>query len=191
MRLSSLTFPAIALMMAISPASAEEKHHPPAAESGKGAETQGAAPARPGMGMMRPGMMEEMMGMMAAGGPAARLLAPTRIEGRIAYLRAELAVTSSQEAAFAALAAALRSSDGGAHAVAPAAGKMPMGAMGPAPQPTIGLADKLAHDEHVAAARLGALKSVRSAYEVLDKQLSAEQRKTAEILLPLLFPVLG
>lgn len=187
MRLSRLAFPALALLLAASPVGAEEKHHPPAGDSGKAAEAQAPAPTRPGMGMMGQGMMGA--GMMSGAGPATHLLAPARIEGRVAYLRAELAVTAAQEAGFNALAAALRASENQDHAAKPGhGGKMRMGMMSSAAPAAGALAERLAHEEHVAAARLETLKSVRVAYETLDKLLTVEQRKAAETLLPLLFP---
>lgn len=190
MRLSRLALPALVFMLATASAGAEEKHHPPGADAPKAADAQTPAPARPGMGMMGQGMMGSWM--MPGAGPAAHLLAPARIEGRIAFLRAELAVTAAQEAGFTALAAALRASENQDHPAKPGqGGKMRMGMMSSAAPAAGTLAERLAHEEHLAAARVETLKDLRVAYEAFDKLMTAEQRKAAETLLPLLFPGLA
>ncbi len=187
MRLSRFAFLSLFLLLAATPSGAEEKHHSPTGDAGGAAQPQTTAPAPSEMGMMCQAMTGA--GMMSGAGPAAHLLAPTRIEGRIAYLRAEVAVTAAQEAGFTALAAALRASESQDHTAKPGpGGKMRMGMMSSAAPAAGTLAERLAHQEHVAAARVEMLKDVRIAYEAFDKLMTAEQRKAAETLLPLLFP---
>jgi hypothetical protein len=141
------------------------------------------------------------MGMMArARSREAMLLAPNRIEGRLAYLRAEFAPSATQEAAFVALAESLRAVDKSA-AAGEAAGMGMMGhgmmagtmggmmAAGTA-KPVPPLAERLAHAEHAESARVEALRAVRGAHAKLAAGLGAEQRRTLDELLPILFPAL-
>lgn len=77
---------------------AEDAHHPKPAE-----ETAPAATQAPEMGMGMMAMMPDMMRMMQEMGNPAR-----HVEGRIAFLHAELAITEAQEPLWASLADALR-----------------------------------------------------------------------------------
>ena len=186
-------------------------HHPsdkPAAPSGPA----GAAGMMGGdMGVMMQQMMPMMRAMMAreaAGrmdGPMA-MMAPRRVEGRIAFLRTELAITDAQGPAWNAFADALRAQARAMEALRGAAmgdgpGKpmagMPMGGMpdaGPRPggtgSPMMGtgraalpfpeqanrLVDSL-------SARLEAARSIAAAGRTLYGVLTEAQKETADELL--------
>jgi hypothetical protein len=124
---------AAAMLLSAAPALAEDAHHPAPAETTAPATGEAApqpsAPA-PGARTAMPGgmmggdmmkMMQEMMGrhagmmrgMMADGagmqdGMMGKMMAPEHVEGRIAFLRAELEVTDAQQPLWEAVAAALR-----------------------------------------------------------------------------------
>lgn len=167
---------AIAQPAAPNPAAGAGAHHPPAA----------AAPAVPGHGgMMMGGDMGQMMPMMRRmmsqhdmarmDGPMG-MMSPARIEGRIAFIKAELKITEAQNSAWTAYAEILRAE---AKAMAARRGVMmaeaaPAAAPDRADQRVKRMTDQL----EAAKADAGAL---RSLYAVLDEA----QKKTAdEVLAP-------
>lgn len=134
---------------------AEEAHHPnPAAE---------AQPA-PAMGMMA--MMPKMQEMMD----------PTRhVEGRIAFLHAELAITAAQEPLWAALAAALRQNAAGMAQTAPASHDHGS---------TSVVVGQMLNRQHTLETRLDGLRAVNAALQPLAEALTEAQRATLDALFP-------
>jgi LTXXQ motif family protein len=110
-----------------------------------------------GMPMM--GMMQMMMGGMAA-----------HVEGRIAFLKAELKITDLQQPLFNAVADAMRAS------AKDMAAMMPM--MQSMMQPSGTLPEKLAGREKAMTAHLESLRKLKSAIDPLYAALSDEQKKT-------------
>ncbi|OYX88068.1 MAG: hypothetical protein B7Y71_01080, partial [Xanthobacter sp. 35-67-6] len=91
---------------------AEDAHHPaaaplPAPQSAAPMPLPSAAP--PAQDPQQGGMGSGMMGMMGGTGMMGQMMAPARIEGRIAFLRAELGITAAQQPLWYAFAEALRS----------------------------------------------------------------------------------
>ena len=123
-----------------------------------------------GMGMMQAiGMMGRGMGGMAT---------IDRVEGRIAFLRAELKITDAQADAWNTFADALRTN---ARKLAEVrASMMPKAGDG---QPASTLSARLDQQEQWLAARLDGTKAMKSAFVKLNEVLSDEQRKTANDLL--------
>lgn len=134
--------------------------------------------AAPGQGMAamaagsQPAMGAQGMGMGMGIGPGV-----DRIEGRIAFLRAEIGITDAQGPAWGAFAQAVRSA--AAHVVAPS---MPMGGAGGA----VTLGQGLEAQDLALSARLDDVKSLRSSLAQLYDVLSDEQRNAAEDLIPII-----
>jgi hypothetical protein len=122
------------------------------------------------MGMMHTmGMMGRSMGGMAT---------IDRIEGRIAFLRAELKITEAQADSWNGFADALRAN---AKKLAEVRASM-MTKPGEAP-PVSTLAGRLEQQEQWLAARLDGTKAMKSAFVKLNELLSDDQKKTANDLL--------
>ena len=129
----------------------------------------------PGQGMMggQPSMMEHhrmMMGMMGRG---MSMGMTDHIEGRIAFLRAELKITTLQQQPWDGFAEALRANakkHGELHGA---------GMVGSAT-----LQQRLAQREKSLAARLDGLRGMNAAYDRLAAVLNDEQKKLAEELIP-------
>ncbi|MFZ5790113.1 MAG: Spy/CpxP family protein refolding chaperone [Pseudomonadota bacterium] len=159
----------------------------------------GAAGAQPAMMGNMP-MMANMMGMMAnmmammgtmgqasAGAPAmapngpgmASAPALDHVEGRIAFLRAELGITEAQAGVWDAFADAFRTN---AKTLGDLRGTMmpPAGAGSPQAATPV---QRLDLEERWLAARLDGVRAIKSAFETLYAALSAEQKKTADELL--------
>lgn len=151
----------------------------------------GATPSQGGMGNMpMMGMMNEMksmmsnmhfmhsMGMMQGMGGMATI---DRIEGRIAFLRAELKITDAQASAWDGLADALRAN---AKRLAEIRATMtPKPGDGQSPDSSI--AARLDRQEQWLAARLDGTRAMKSAFVKLNDVLSDDQKKTAsELLVP-------
>ena len=123
------------------------------------------------MGMMR------TMGMMGQG--SAGMATTERVEGRIAFLRAELKITDAQASAWNAFADALRTN-------AKTLGEVRAAMM---PQPSAGqqqastMAERLALQERWLLARLEGTRTIRSAFTKMSDTLSDDQKKTANELL--------
>ena len=190
------TLPALALLAATTVAQAQtpqqntQAHHP-AASAGQPA----AAPApAPGMGMgmgmgmdrgmmggaMGPGMMQQMhggaggmpmMGMMRGG----MGLPFEHVEGRIAFLKAEIGITEAQQPAWDALAAALRRNAGTMRSMHQRMAERMQPAAKPWPDRIEGMAGML-------SARAEALKAVEQAARPLYDALTDEQRGKADAL---------
>lgn len=188
-----LTLAAALLLTALSPSSFaqspadHEAHHPGQQDA---APTQPAPPANPsgtaqGMGggmmnMMGGNMpMTNMMQMMGArqgdcGMGGMGMI--DRVEGRIAFLRAELKITDAQNAVWNAFADALRAN---ARSLGEARAAM-MSQAGTAQQ---GLVDRLTLQEKWLTVRLEGTRAIKSALTSLVGALSDEQKKTADQLL--------
>ena len=182
---ASLKLATLALALGLgAPTFAEESHHRPAgaapAQTAQTQQPQQAQPGRPmqpgmgmmgpgpGMGMMGPGGMTGMPGMMPMMG---MMQGDRHIEGRLAFVKAELKVTSAQEKAWNDFANALRQASAKAHE---AGGMRPMsGASGVATPPQ--LVEQ--YEKHLAA-RLEAVRIVKPALEPLYASLSDEQKQT-------------
>lgn len=184
------------LSQAQSPAD-HEKHHPdqkeaPAAkppapskgQPGMGGSGMGGSSGMQGMngggGMMnmmggKMPMMEmmQMMGMMRQSGGGMGMATIDRVEGRIAFLRAELKITDAQNAAWNAFADALRTN-------AKSLGEVRSSMMAGAKQ---NLTDRLALQEKWLAARLEGTRAMKAALTNLVDTLSDDQKKTADELL--------
>lgn len=144
----------------------------------------GRAPMGPGMGhgMMGHGMMMGEGGMMGAcpmmgammGPGYADAAAPSFAEGRIAFLKAELAITDAQDGVWRAYADAVRKNLAGMQGM-----HAKMREMMRATTPVARL------DAHVAAMedRLGTLKEMRPTLAALYDALSSKQKTTADGLL--------
>ena len=127
-----------------------------------------------GMPMMHMGMMR-MMGMI---GPGNGMSTIDHIEGRIAFLRAELKITDAQMSAWNAFADALRANAKKLGEVRAAV--MPRSGAGQQP---LTLADRLDLQEQWLVARLEGTRTIRPAFVNLFGTLSDEQKKTANELL--------
>ena len=154
-----------------------DAHHPAQA----GDQTAAQMPAEPMAAMMQ-GMMPmmQMMSAMHGQGGMGGMDPAERIEGRIAFLKAELAITEAQGAAWNGFADALRG-----HAAGLKAGRMAgmtgmAGMDGAAPD----LLARLDQTEKTLAANLEGVRNLRAALAPLLEALSDEQRATAADLLP-------
>lgn len=180
---------AAALVVALGaslPAFAEDAHHPPEAAQTQPAPSQAPAHAtRPGMGMMGPGGMmggdmmggAGMSGMMPMMGMMRMMQGGEHIDGRLAFIKAELKITAAQEKAWSDFATALRQA---AMTVREARAGMPAisgmsGTMTP-PQ-------RLEQHEKQLAAHLDAIRTVKPALANFYAALNEEQK------LPQLYPM--
>jgi hypothetical protein len=162
---------------------AEESHHPPtgAASAPQTAQTpqpQPDRPMQPGMGPTGPGMMGQgggmMGGMMNQGGMPGMMQmmrAGQHVEGRLAFIKAELKITGAQEKVWNDFTDAVRRASAKVHE---AGGMRAMSGMASAATP-IQVAEQY---EKNLAARLEAVRIVRPALEPLYTSLSDEQKKT-------------
>lgn len=131
-----------------------------------------------GMMTMMEKMMRSHMGSMPGMGAASGTTDVTeRIEGRIAFLKAELQITDKQLADWNALADSLRS---GRQHLVDARKLLVM-------DDKVNSADRLEHYERHLAERLEAVKSARAAFSKLYPTLNEAQKQAADtILLPLI-----
>ena len=128
-----------------------------------------------GMPMMNMGTMR-MMGMM---GPGSGMATIDRVEGRIAFLRAELKITEAQMNTWNAFADALRANAKRLGEVR--AAMMSHSGAGQQQLPT--LADRLELQEQWLVARLEGIRAIKPAFVNLFGTLSDDQKKTANELL--------
>ena len=170
---------AIAFLLVGSAGGAEDAHHK-ATPDANVATTEAAAPA-PGMMAMMPDMMKMMaamspgmMKMMAAMSPGMMGAPSERVEGRIAFLHAELAITADQETTWTAFADAIRAN---------AKGLAEAGAISHN-HGAAGVAARLLSQEHMLEAQLTGLQAINAALDGLNKGLNAAQRTTLDALLP-------
>ena len=184
---AALTVPA----WAQAPAEHDHSHSGNTEKSVPASPAPGPATAAPqgGMGMMNDmknmmssmstmhsmGMMQ-MMGMMGRGMDGMATI--DRIEGRIAFLRAELKITDAQADAWNGFADALRTNARKLTEVR--ATTMPKPGDG---QPASALSARLDQQEQWLAARLDGTRAMKSTFAKLNEALSDDQKKTANDLL--------
>jgi uncharacterized small protein (DUF1192 family) len=175
---------------------AGDPHHPPQSATPAPAPAQPPT-SQPGMGMMGDmpmmnmmGRMREVMGdnmpmmhmmammrMMEMMGPS--MVAIDRIEGRIAFLRAELNITEAQASAWNAFADAMRTNAKKLREVR--ASMMSQSDAGQ--QQALTMAERLDQQERWLVARLEGTRALKSAVTNLYGTLSEDQKKTANELL--------
>jgi LTXXQ motif family protein len=189
---------AAALMLAATTAvtsaqapTAGDPHHPPQSATPAPAPAQPPT-TQPGVGMMGDMPMMNMMGRMMGGMPMMNMtammrmmdmmvpgMAIDRIEGRIAFLRAELNITEAQASAWNAFADAMRTNAKKLREVR--ASMMPQPDAGQ--QQALTMADHLDQQERWLVARLEGTRALKSAVTNLYGTLSEDQKKTANELL--------
>lgn len=153
---------------------AEDSHHKPTAP-------ETAAPGSSAMGMMA--MMPEMMGMMQKMAMMQEMMDPTRhVEGRIAFLHAELAVTPAQEPLWTALAKALRQSATGMARAAPADHGHDAGSV---------VVGQMLDRQHALEVQLDGFRAVNAALKPLADALTDDQRATLDALFPHISGLMG
>jgi hypothetical protein len=192
---AALTVGAMAAYAQSSPAPGtqgdHDAHHP--AESGQSTPpAPGQAPSSGGgtMGMMGQQGGQPGGGMMMGGGDMARMMSMMHgggmmggmpfqhVEGRLAFLKAELKITSAQEPQWSKFADAFRSvakSAQGMHQQMMGGGQTTGGQAVAAPQ-------RLDRYEKMLTARLDAVRTIKAAFDPLYASLSDEQKKTADDL---------
>jgi hypothetical protein len=126
-----------------------------------------------GPGMMGSGMSPSMMGMSGAAEAMCAAMA-SHIEGRLAYIKAELKVTDAQEALWNAYAAAAR--DNAKTMIARCSTVMGKH------DSQVSLPDRLDQNEQLMAAQLDAMRVMDKALKPLYAALSDGQKKTADQL---------
>jgi predicted lipid-binding transport protein (Tim44 family) len=144
---------------------------------------QGAANPGGMMGMMGPGMMGPgMMGMIGPGmmpgasGPAMCIAMAGHIDGRLAYLKAELKITEAQEQLWKSYAAASRDNTNTMLARCTTMMNRHSGS-------TASLPDRLDQNEQLMAAHLDAMRAMNKALKPFYAALSDDQKKTADEIL--------
>jgi LTXXQ motif family protein len=171
-------------------APASDPHHPPAATSPVPAPTQPTPPAQSGtspqqgmmggMPMMNMMGMMRTMGMMGMMGPGSAGMATVdRVEGRIAFLRAELKITEAQATAWNAFADALRTN---AKKLSEVRASM-MSQPGAEQQQAPTLTARLDAQERWLVARLEGTRAIKAAFTPLYGTFSDDQKKAADELL--------
>jgi LTXXQ motif family protein len=182
-------------VVASAQAPTSDPHHPPQSATPAPAPAQPPT-TQPGTGMMGDmpmmnmmGRMRDMMGgmpmmnmmammrMMEMMGPG--MTAIDRIEGRIAFLRAELNITEAQASAWNAFADAMRTNAKKLAEVR--ASMMPQPDAGQQQAPTV--AERLDQQERSLVARLEGTRALKSAVTNLYGTLSEDQKMTANELL--------
>jgi LTXXQ motif family protein len=180
--LKTATF-ALALALA-APSFADDAHHPPGSAAAPQAApppqtVPAAGPMQPGMGMMRQGGSMDGMSTMPMMGMMQMMRGGAHIEGRLAFIKAELKITDAQEKAWGDFAGALR------HAVKKG-GDAPMMMHGMSGIGATTPPQMLEQYEKHLTERLDAVRTVRSALTPFYAVLSAEQKKTLAELHPML-----
>ena len=182
-----LTASTIALLAGISfahaqPAQTRDEHHPDTqaqtANPAAPMPSPGGRPAGPGMGAMMGGDMGQMMrmmsGMMPREGGGMEMMPGQHVEGRVAYLKAELGITDAQLPKWNAFADAMRN---GAKTMQSAmAANMGQGMPATAPARSDAMIAMM-------TARLEAMKSSAAASKALYAVLTDAQKKIADDLM--------
>lgn len=166
MKLTSFLFTSLVVLAAPVTLWAEDSHHTQPAP-----EAAAPAPAPPGMMPMMP----EMMGMMQKMGIMQEMMDPTRhVEGRIAFLHAELAITEAQEPLWTPLADALRQNAAGMAGAAPTDhGHVSSSVVG-----------RLLDRQQALETQLAGLRAVNAALKPLAEVLTEDQRGKLDELFP-------
>jgi hypothetical protein len=165
------------------PAAAEDAHHPPGAAPTSPAPSQGMA-ERPGMGMMGQGNMmgdgmmhggmSQMMGMMQM------MQGGGHFDGRLAFIKAELKITSAQDKVWEDFANALRQAAARVRDAKSAMRAMPSGMA-----PNVSPPQLLEQHEKQLMAQLDAVRVVKPALGPFYDSLSEDQKKTLAQLHPM------
>ncbi|WP_292269343.1 Spy/CpxP family protein refolding chaperone [Mesorhizobium sp.] len=125
-------------------------------------------------------MMRMMMGMMSAkDGPAELMTSPDHVEGRIAFMQAELKLTDAQQPQWKAVADAMRNNAKLAKDAMAGMG----GAMMPAGSAAMTPLKRIDHVEQMLSARLEGLRQLKTAMEPFYATLSEAQKAVADKLL--------
>ena len=177
---AALTLPA----WAQSPAEHDSHHPADGAQSAPAPAIAAPGVSQPGVGAMQGCMgnmsmmgMMQTMGMMGPGmGGMATI---DRVEGRIAFLRAELKITDAQASAWNGFAEALRAN---ARKLAEVRASM-MARPGDAQRKASTMADRLDQQEQWLQARLDGTRTMKAALAKLNETLSDDQKKAADDLL--------
>jgi hypothetical protein len=172
-----------ALAQAPAPAGADHDAHHPEAPAGAAQPTPppagrggpGPGMAGPGGGMMGDDMGRMMQGMMHGRMAAAAMQPFRRIEGQLAFFRAELRITDAQAPQWNAFADAVRAA---AERLRGATRQAMAGASGPGPAP-----QQMERRIALLTAQLEAMRAVAAAATPLYGSLSEEQRRTADELM--------
>jgi hypothetical protein len=200
-----MTALAAVLLFAAAPAFADQQHHQQPTTDAAGQEQPGAVVAQqpdagmpnavgqsgagtvmmgtpcgtmPMMGMMGGGAMPRQPGTMSAGGAGAAMMPGAmtdHLEGRIAFVAAELKITEAQQKAWNDFADALRAN---AKRLSDARGAMMQS------QAVPGLVERLDQKERSLSVLLDGARAIKSTFGNLYGELDDEQKKTAEELTP-------
>lgn len=184
---SNLTM-AIALgaaLIASAPVLGEDAHHPSGGSSTAPQSNVPMPAPQPPAASPAPDAAQGMTGagMMGGAGPMGmmgQMMAPARIEGRIAFLRTELGITAAQQPLWNAFADALRANARGMAGMMSAMHDQMMsgqGATGPS------LPQRMDAHERMLAGRLEAVRKVKAAMDPLYAAFDDAQRRTADQLL--------
>lgn len=160
-------------LLASMPAFADDAHHP-AGTPGTAA-TPPVTQVQPAQGMPMGASQGMMCPMMGQGGMMGMADMASHIDGHLAFIKAELKITSAQEDAWKGFADVLRASATSMSQMQ----RMPMATPGTAQTVSQALDQK----ERGLAARLDSSKKLRAAWTRLDAVLTPEQRKAAESIL--------
>ena len=175
--MNKLTIATALLLVGISTSTSAQvpadPHHP---EAGNAPATTQPTPPRMG-GMSMPDMMRMMQGMRMMGPGMGGMGTIDRVEGRIAFLRAETKITDAQTNVWNAFADALRTNAQKLSTIRAAMMPQP----GAASQQT--LAARLDVQERWLVARLEGTRAIKVAFTNLVGTLSDDQKKTANELL--------
>ena len=167
MKLTSVLYASVVVLSGATAVQAEDSHHTQAAPEATGLDSGN-------MAMMA--MMPEMTGMMQKMAMMQGMMDPTRhVEGRIAFLHAELAITPAQEPQWAVLAEALRQVSRETSAVAPADHGHEDGSV---------VVGQLLAREHRLQTQLDGLRAVNAALTPLADALTEDQRGTLDAIFP-------
>ena len=200
MMATALTVSALAAPTWAQTPAEHDSHHPSDSTKSEPAPASPPAASQPGMNAPQGGMggmpmMDMMKGMMSnmpmmntmemmqatkmMGSGMGGMATIDRVEGRIAFLRAELKITDAQAGAWNAFADALRAN-------AKKLGELRASMMpksGDLQQPASTIADRLDQQEQWLLARLEGTRAMKAAFTKLNETLSDEQKKTANDLL--------
>ena len=170
-----------AMLLAATPAFAEDAHHP---AEGASATPPAASPTAGGqMNMMGAGVMS-MMGMMTGGAmpmkeQLGQMMAPQHILGRIAFLETELKITAAQKKLWDAFADALRANS---RTMADMMSAM-QGEMMAKTEVKQTLLQRVESHEGMLASRLEALRQLNATLKPLFATLDLNQKQMADELL--------
>ncbi len=191
-KLNRFAVPAFALVAALAVGSAVGLAQTKATPAQSNPTAQGQTPAAPGYGAMMGDWWQGMMGgggmgpgMMSRGGMGPWMMGSGRfgpgmcaamgshMDGRLAYLKAELKITEAQEPLWKAYATAARDNANGMQARCATM-------MDPKGAAALNLPDRLDLHEQFMAAQLDSLREMNKALKPLYAALSEDQKKTAD-----------